>query len=88
MCCNSSELACLGSGFSLYYNLKRNMTWLLFILSCMVGIPCTILVYISLRKVQDIFAMAEVDVPISYTIRVSVFTMYVNIGDPMFLKLA
>jgi hypothetical protein len=34
----------------MYYALKKNLTWVLFILSIIAGIPCTILAGVQLLK--------------------------------------
>eukprot|EP00347_Sterkiella_histriomuscorum_P022863 403336874 len=50
LCTDIKELYPLGPGYPMYYALKKNLTWLLFILAIICGIPCTILSGIQTLK--------------------------------------
>ena len=40
MCCNLNELADLGTGYALHFQFKKYLTWLLFLLTVIISIPC------------------------------------------------
>lgn len=50
MCCKVEDLAPLGPGYSMYYALKRNILWLLLILSIIYGIPAQMIIALKIWK--------------------------------------
>lgn len=44
MNCDNNELAHLGHGFTLYYNFKKYLTYLMILLSIIISLPSSILV--------------------------------------------
>ena len=49
LCCKLKKLAQLGSGYKLYYLLKKHMILYLLIISIVVSLPCTIIAAIQLN---------------------------------------
>jgi len=70
---NITELKTLGDGYPMYYALKKNLTWLLFILSIIAGIPCTILSYALLIKHSDL----DIEVEYPFISKLSVGNVFI-----------
>ncbi|CDW71822.1 phage head-tail family partial [Stylonychia lemnae] len=50
LCSDLKDLKSLGAGYPMYYALKKNFAWLLFILSILCGIPCSIIAGVQILK--------------------------------------
>ena len=53
ICCDNQEIASLGAGFTLYYEFKKAIIWVLLVLSVLLGIPVTLMIGFKLWENYD-----------------------------------